>query len=197
MKKEDIQYYKDRIKHSVYKRFTGINKMAKTGMQSVILELKLKKLLPAKINAIEMFGMHGLWHTMTYIEYVSNLEIFEINKRYHELSKIKLKKHPVKFYNLDSIKYIKETELKYNFIVADSPFSGEFYDNNGLPYFFDELTKIAEPNSVIIFNCPSEKLKDYDTLKVLIHKRIEHRKIKDLFFKPRNELVMYIILVIE
>ena len=197
MKKEVIQYYKDRLKGSFFRKFSGVHNRVKTGMQSILLELKIKNLLPEKINAIEMFGMHALWHTMDYIEYVSHLDIFEIDKTYHELSKIKLKKYPVKFYNLDSIKYIQETELKYNFIVADIPFGGTFYDPTGLPYFFDQLIKISDSNGVIIFNCHSVKLKDFEAIKLLIHNKIETRKIKDLFFTPRNELVTYITIVME
>lgn len=197
MKKEDFQYYKDRIKQSLYRRFTGINKRTKTGMQSVILELKIKNLLPAKINAIEMFGMHALWHTMDYIEYVDHLDIFEINTRYHELSKIKLKKYPVQFYNADSINYVRTTKLKYNFVVADIPYSGDFYDDSGLPPFFNDLIRIAESDAVIIFNFHSEKLRDYSGITALIHEKTGQRKIKDLFFTPRNELITYIILVLE
>ena len=197
MKKEVKQYYKDRIKQSFFSRFSGVDKRVKTGMQSILLELKIKSLLPEKINAIEMFGMHGLWHTMDYIEYIDHLDIFEIDATYHDLSKIKLKKYPVEFYNLDSIKYIQETELKYNFIVADIPYGGTFYEENGLPYFFDQLIKIAEADSVIVFNCHSVKLKDYEAIKLLIQNRVEQRKIKDLFFTPRNELVTYITIVLQ
>lgn len=197
MKKENLQYYKDRFKYSVYKRITGVNKKSKTSMQSVLLQLKIKNLLPEKINAIEMFGMHALWHTMDYINYVNNLDIFEINERYHELSKILLKQYSVRFYNLDSIKYIKETNVKYNFIVADIPYSGDFYDNNGLPLFFENLIRISEDNSIIIFNCHTEKLKEYKTLVKLINEKVESREIKDLFFVPRHNLVSYIVLAIK
>lgn len=197
MKKEDLQYYKDLFKYSLYKRITGVNNKSKTCMQSTLLQLKVKCLLPEKINAIEMFGMHALWHTMDYIDYVSSLDIFEINERYHELSKVKLKKYPVNFYNLDSIKYIKETNIKYNFIVADIPYGGDFYDENGLPLFFEDLIRISDNNSIIIFNCHTEKLKEFKTLIKLINKKVGSKEIKDLFFVPRHNLVSYIVLVIE
>ncbi len=197
MKKENIQYYKDRLKYFFYKKTTGINKKSKTSMQSLLLQLQIKNLLPEKIYAIELFGMHGLWHTMDYINYVDNLDIFEINERYHELSKNVLKKYPVQFYNLDSIIYIKETKNKYNFIVADIPYGGDFYDNNGLPYFFEYFIKIANNNSIIIFNCHSAKLKEYNFLVKLINEKIEQREIKDLFFVPRNNVMSYIVLAIK
>lgn len=197
MKKENIQYYKDRLKYLFYKKTTGINKKSKTSMQSLLLQLQIKNLLPEKIYAIELFGMHGLWHTMDYINYVDNLDIFEINERYHELSKNVLKKYPVQFYNLDSIIYIKETKNKYNFIVADIPYGGDFYDNNGLPYFFEYFIKIANNNSIIIFNCHSTKLKEYNFLVKLINEKIEQREIKDLFFVPRNNVMSYIVLAIK
>ncbi|MBI3519251.1 MAG: hypothetical protein HY062_07820 [Bacteroidetes bacterium] len=197
MRSENIQYYKDRLKYLFYKNTTGINKKSKTSMQSLLLQLEVKKLFPKKISAIEMFGMHGLWHTMDYINYVSNLDIFEINKSYHELSKSVLKKYPVQFYNLDSIKYIKETNNKYNFIVADIPYGGDFYDDNGLPVFFEYLIKISEYNSVIIFNCHSSKLKGYNSLTRLIKDKVRLREILDLFFVPRNNQMSYIALVIK
>lgn len=197
MKKEKIQYYKDLLKYFLYKKVTGVNKKTKTSMQSVLLQLQVKNLFPEKINAIEMFGMHGLWHTMDYINYVSNLDIFEINKDYHELSKNALKSHPVQFYNVDSIKYIKETSNKYNFIVADIPYGGDFYDDNGLPFFFEYFIKISNDNSIIIFNCHSVKLKEYNFLVKIIKEKTEQREIKDLFFVPRNDEMSYIVLVIK
>lgn len=197
MNKEDIQYYKDRIKYSFYKRITGINKKSKTCMQSALLQLKCKNLLPKKINAIEMFGMHALWHTMDYINYVCHLDIFEINLRYHELSKIVLKNYPVHFHNADSIKYINETNVKYNFIVADIPFGGDFYDHNGLPKFFDDLIKISDVDGIIIFNCHTEKLKEYNALIRLINEKVKTKEIKDLFFVPRSDLVSYVVLVLR
>jgi len=197
MKKEKIQYYKDLLKYFLYKKVTGVNKKTKTSMQSVLLQLQVKNLFPEKINAIEMFGMHGLWHTMDYINYVSNLDIFEINKGYHELSKNALKSHPVQFYNVDSIKYIKKTSNKYNFIVADIPYGGDFYDDNGLPFFFEYFIKISNDNSIIIFNCHSVKLKEYNFLVKIIKEKTEQREIKDLFFVPRNDEMSYIVLVIK
>ena len=36
MKKENIQYYKDKLKYLFYKNTTGINKKSKTSMQSLL-----------------------------------------------------------------------------------------------------------------------------------------------------------------
>lgn len=197
MSKENTQYLIDRIKQFVYKKVTGINKNAKTGMQNVLLQLKVKKLLPNKINAIEMFGMHGLWHTMDYIDFVDNLDMFEINKRYHELSKIMLRRYPVQFYNQDSIDYISKTKDKYNFIVADIPYSGQFYKDSGLPYFFDDMTRISEGESIIVFNFHSQKLDKFSDIKAEIHNKIKEREIRDLFFIARNELISYVVLALR
>lgn len=38
-----------------------------TPMQQVLLQLQIKELLPSRVDALEMFGMHGLWHTMDYV----------------------------------------------------------------------------------------------------------------------------------
>lgn len=197
MNKELVQYLKDSLKQSFYKRITGLNKKTKTGMQNVLLQLKVKDLLPSHIKAVELFGMHGLWHTLDYVDITDSLDMFEINKRYLELSKIKLKKYNVKYFNQDSIKFINETNQKYNFIVADIPFGGNFYESSGLPYFFSDFIRIADDSSVIIFNCHSQKLKDFKTLVSQITRQVSPREIKDLFFVPKNELIGYIVLVLN
>jgi len=198
IKEEYLQYFKDFLKQSFYKRFTGIGKRSKTSMQRVLLELKLKQLLPEKIIALEMFGMHGLWHTMDYIDFVISLDMFEINKTYHEMSKGSLKNYPVKFHHQDSIKYISETKATYNFVVADAPIIlGKFFESNGLPYFFNDLIKVTASSGIIIFNFHSNYLHNFLEFKLLIQNNVGSRKIKELFFVPRNENLTYGVLVLE
>lgn len=196
MSSETTQYYKDRLKLAFYNRITGKKKKIKTAMQSALLQLDLKGLFPANAKAIELFGMHGLWHTTDYIRYVDSLAIFEINKKYHELSKKVLKKYPVTFHHADSLKYAAETADRYNFVVADTPYGGDFHDPDGLPVFFDDLVRICLPGGVIIFNIHSDQLHRFKTIEALISQKLGARKLKDLFFTPRNQSVSYIVLAL-
>jgi len=172
---EDFQYLKDYFKYLIYKKITGIYKKSKTNMQSVLLQLKVKNLWPDKVRALEMFGRHGLWHTMDYVAWVDHPDIFELNPRFHELSQKNLKKYPVSFYNSDSIRFIQETQKKYDLIVADSPYGGNFYAEDGLPYFFNDFIKIADVKSIIIFNCHTIKLAKFEKLTQIIHQRVGNR----------------------
>ena len=122
-----IQYYSDLLKFILYSKLSGEEKKLKTGMQSVLLLLRSKDLLPKKIRALEMFGMHGLWHTMDYVHLVEHLDIFELDKKFSDLSKKNLPKNKTNFFSEDSIKWISSSNKTYNFIVADIPYSGTFY----------------------------------------------------------------------
>lgn len=194
---EGFQNFKDKLKQSFYSKFSGKEARLKSGMQSAILQLELKKLLPEKINAIEVFGMHGLWHTKDYIHLVDSLDIFEINKRYHELSKKNLKKFNVKYFHQDSIKFIAETSNKYNLVVADIPFGGSFYSENGLPLFIDDLIKITSGKSVLIFNIHSKFLSNFQRIESELKNKATNKKVKDLFFVARNSSVSYVVIAFE
>ncbi len=195
---ELIQYWKDRLKYLFVKSITGENRRVKTPMQQIILTLRLKNILPERITAIEMFGMHGLWHTMEYVTLVESLDIFEINKSYHELSKKLLKNYPTQFFHEDSIQFIASTNLNYNFVVADIPFGGDFYDLTGLPVFIDDLIKLIDPSGgVLIFNCHSHFLKSYKQLQECIKSSVHTHVVSDLFFVPRNESMSYIVLCLN
>ncbi|MFM9986038.1 MAG: hypothetical protein ACKVOK_12440 [Flavobacteriales bacterium] len=198
MKKEIIQYWKDRLKYVLVKIIAGENRRVKTPMQQIILTLRLKQLLPKQISAIELFGMHGLWHTMDYVPLVKSLDIFEINKSYHELSKKLLKKYPTRFFHEDSIRFIASTNLNYNFVVADIPYGGDFYAENGLPHFFEDLVRIMDASGgVLIFNCHSRFLKSHKILQQHIESQIKKHVVMDLFFLPRNDNISYIVLCLS
>lgn len=196
MKNQIIQYYIDKFKSTIYRVVTKKAQKIQTPMTNLMMQLELKNILPHKVKAVELFGMHGLWHTLDYVHKVDSLDIFEIDKTYHELSKKVLKKHNVNYFNTDSLKHAATTSEKYNFIVADIPYGGAFYDENGLPIFWDSMLKIADQKCVFIFNIHSDKLKNYDYLVTEIKNRLLDYSIKDLFFVPRNTQMSYIVLVI-
>lgn len=190
---ENIQNFKDKLKQSFYNKIGGKEKKLKTSMQSLILQLELKNLLPKNMKAIEVFGMHGLWHTKDYIHLVDELDIFEINKKYHDLSKKNLKKFKVNYFLQDSIKFIAETENKYDLVVADIPFGGDFYSETGLPRFIDDLIKISKERSILIFNMHSKFLKDYQRIQSELILKSKDKKVIDLFFIARNSEVSYVV----
>ncbi len=197
MSQQSKTYNKDRLKLGIYNRISGIDKKLKTGMQSIIMQLQVKKLIPENIQAIELFGMHGLWHTKDYIGLVKHLDIFEIDPKYQAYSKKALKNYPVDFFQEDSIAFVKATDKKYNWIVSDSPYSGPFYGKDGLPLFFDDMIRCASEKAVIIMNIHSEYLADFIALQTKIHERIDNRKVKDLFFYTRNEQITYAVIVLN
>ncbi len=197
MKKQLTQYYLDKTKSLIYNFVSRRANKVQTPMTNLMLQLELKNLLPSKINAIELFGMHGLWHTLDYVKKVDSLHILEIDKTYHELSKRALKKYNVNYTNADSLKYADTTSQKYNFVVADIPFGGNFYDDKGLPVFWNSMLRIADKQCVFVFNIHSDKLKNYHYVVSEIKNRISSHKIKDLFFVPRNTQMSYIVLAID
>lgn len=197
MVKELRQYWIDRLKLAISNKISGENKRHKTAMQQLLLILKVKNLLPKHIMAVELFGMHGLWHTMDYIEKVESLDIFEINPTYHKLSKRLLKKYSVRFFLQDSIAFIATTNLRYNFVVADIPFGGNFYTSNGLPFFLLNLIKLVDPDGgVLIFNCHARYFQHFENLKLQIASVVDSHSIKEIFCMPRNESIGYIILAL-
>ena len=191
-----IQYYSDLLKFILYSKLSGEEKKLKTGMQSVLLLLRSKDLLPKKIRALEMFGMHGLWHTMDYVHLVEHLDIFELDKKFSDLSKKNLPKNKTNFFSEDSIKWISSSNKTYNFIVADIPYSGTFYNELGLPLFFNDMLKVTEKNGILIFNCHTKILSDplfENNIRTLNN---TEKTISQILLVPKNSLVTYVILSI-
>ncbi len=191
------QYLKDLIKTNlgdfISKKFGRL----KTGMERILLLLEFKKLLPENIIAIEVFGMHGLWHTKDYIKHVQSLDIFELDKKYHDLSKKVFRGYPVQYFNQDSLDYIFKTDKKYNLVVADTPAGGNFYAPNGMPFFWNNLVRVTMPGGVIISNIHSDKLDDYKLIEKWIKNNSNNKPIKDIFFMPRNNSITYVVIIFE
>lgn len=194
--KKTFQYYIDKVKQSFYFRLSGENKKLKTGMQCILLILKSRNLLPKNLRALELFGMHGLWHTMDYIDLVDHLDIFEIDNTYSDFSKRNLPQSKVDFYSEDSIVWLSKTTNSYNFVVADIPFSGPFYTEQGTPKFFSDLLKVTESKGVLIFNSHTELLAT-ENFKHHILELVGADRVKDLFFIPKNTFITYTVLILN
>ena len=70
MSREKSVYRKDFLKFKLYGLVKKKAIRFQTGMDQIMLQLELRDSLPNNATAIEMFGMHGLWHTMDYINKV-------------------------------------------------------------------------------------------------------------------------------
>ncbi len=191
------QYIKDSVKTNLSDLISGKFGRLRTSMQSIFLLLTLKKLLPKKIAAIELFGMHGLWHTKDYIRHVQSLDLFELDPKYHQLSKKVFRKFPVQYFNEDSIKYISITDKKYDLVIADIPAGGNFYAANGMPAFWNDLVRVTLPGGILIFNMHSDKLSNFKTIENLVKDNSNNRSVRDIFFMPRNSIITYVVVAYE
>lgn len=191
------QYWKDRVIGRVQAWFSGPQRRLKTGMQSVLLQLELKGRLPKDLAAVELFGMHGLWHTKDYAPRVEHLDFFEIDGVYLDLARRTLKGSRVSFHHADSIAWASRTEKVFNFVVADIPYSGPFYSDDGLPTFFEDLVRICMPGGVIIFNCHASRLRDHRELETMMMRRSGMRTLSDIFYVPRNGSITYVVLCMD
>ena len=88
-------------------------------MCEILAELERRKVNPADLNALEVFGYTGEMHVMDYAPIVSTLEAWEIEPRYAEQLTRNIPKAEVKV--VDSYEEIRNTPRKYSFIVVDPP----------------------------------------------------------------------------
>lgn len=185
------QYWKDLVKYHCYSFLEKHAGKVQTPMHQVLLQLKIRKLLPARVNALEMFGMHGLWHnTMEYVRCVDTLDFFELDPVYLDLAKRKLSKYNVHFHGEDSISYIKKTEKMYSLIVSDSPFGGDFYEKDGLPYFLKDMVNHAAEESVLVFNFANKYSPNISSIRREIN---AIRETEEVFMVVRNKVMSYIV----
>jgi len=194
---KNTQFKKDRIVSNVIGLIQSKQKKLLTPMQMIVLYLKTRGYLHKSLNGLELFGMHGLWHTKDYIDLLDSLDIFELDETYHAQSKIVLKKYKVNFFNTDSIKWLGETENKYDMVVSDSPAMEMFYDSIGFPTFFSDLIKVCNERGIIIFNTMITLLPEQEKLQEIIESKCNGRVVKNISYFPRSEKIMYIVLVLE
>lgn len=197
MGEESRRFVKDYVKSRLYRVLQRRQGKLVTGMQSLLIQLRAKELLPDRIDALEMFGMHGLWHTLDYVGVVHSLDMFEINEKYLKQSKRTLAGFNVRYFQQDSIAYISSCPPSYNLVIADIPFAGPFYNSNGLANFLPDMIRICKGKSVIVMNCAMSILPNYKQLQESIRKEVFDRNCKDIFFVPRNSQLCYIVVAIE
>src|SRR3989344_5084914 len=157
-------------------------------MGSVLKKLEKKGIELNKLDALEVFAKNGEWHTMDYAPFVRRVEAWEIN----ELCRVPLKRNiPDVFVKItDSIKEIKRTKKKFNFIVLDNPAGiygekGEYCEHFNI---FPNIFRTIEKEAVIIVNVFPRLDKSVFTkfpyLKDIVTE--DHLRRKGLFYKTDN-----------
>jgi hypothetical protein len=90
-------------------------------MQRVMTELKRRQVPLHSLNALEVFGGAGNFHTMDYDCRVSSLEVWEVEVKYEHLLRRNLPFAEIKI--TDSYKELTHTLRKYDLVVVDNPMS--------------------------------------------------------------------------
>lgn len=196
-----IEYLKECIKWKILKCFKRNVGRIGSPMDYVMLELISKGYLMGNAKALELFGMYGLWHTMDYLPYIEHLDFFDIEEHYIKYARRTFKdvRNKVDLYCADSVKYIYATKNRYDVVIADTPYGvSSFYDENGLPTFFEGLLNVLKGRGILIFNIHTSNIIKWQLIKSALKKRLAgDREIKDIFVMPRNEMVSYVVIVID
>jgi hypothetical protein len=149
---EARQIVADRVKRAVVEVAQRVGRL-QTPMTQLMGALRADDMLPERLIALELFGMHGLWHTRDYVRHCASLELYEINPIYAAYAARTLPNTEVVVG--DSIAAVKAgtlKKLKYNFIVADNPFRAPFGD--GYAEHFDLFPEVLDKldSGVLIVN---------------------------------------------
>lgn len=137
-------------------------------MKDVINILKKNNIQLKKMDALEVFGRGGDWHTVAYAKQVKSLEVWEINKAWKKHLKKNLPMAKIKI--LDSVKTIlvKNNLRKFDLVIIDNPMNvfGSKIETNEPEYcehfdFMKHINKIISDDSIIIFNINKQPF-DYE-----------------------------------
>ena len=125
-------------------------------MDDVITFLE-KRIDVSELNALEIFGRAGDWHTTVYANRVKSLQVWEIDKKWKNILKKNLPNAKIKI--LDSIKTIVENlePSKFDLIVIDNPMNtwGTKKEPNLYCEHFDfikYIKNIIDKEAILIFN---------------------------------------------
>ena len=138
----------------------GLKPLWKEATKRIIEKLEKKGINFKELDAVELFGRDGKWHTSIFSNKVKTLEIWEVDERW----KIELEQNlpKAKIRILDSIKNLQHLEKssKFNLILIDNPMNlyGPIESGTNSPKYcehFDVLPnieKIIEKEAIVIFN---------------------------------------------
>jgi hypothetical protein len=126
VKTETRQIVLDRVKRGIIDVAQRAGRL-QTPMTQLLGTLDAHEALPRDVHALELFGMHGLWHTRDYLHRCRTLELYEIDPTYAAYAARTLPAADVVV--ADSIAAVKTGTLRrdtYNFIVSDNPFRAPY-----------------------------------------------------------------------
>ncbi len=156
---EKRQIVRDRFKRTILNQTQAHVHGLYTPMASLLATLDMYRAIPQRLNALELFGMHGLWHTRDYMRRCDYLEVWEINPTYAAFASRSLTNSTVVV--ADSIDAVHRGALKkdiYDFIVIDNPAVGQYGD--GYVEHFDLFPSILPylQEGVIVLNFLSQDI---------------------------------------
>lgn len=121
-------------------------------MGKVLKELEKRGIRIKKLDTIELFARGGDWHTMDYAPFVKSVEAWEIDPVYKDTLKRNLPN--AKIVITDSIKKIKETKRKFDFIISDNP-EGVYGKNDEYCEHFDifsDIFRLIDEKGIVMVN---------------------------------------------
>ena len=137
----------------------------------------------SKLDALEVFGRTGDWHTTVYANKIKSLQVWEIDKKWKNALKKNLPNAKIKI--LDSIKTIVENlePSKFDLIIIDNPMTtfGTKKEPNLYCEHFDfikNIGNIIDKEAIIIFNINKNPF-DYD-------KFPEWKKCREKFYERKR-----------
>lgn len=135
-------------------------------MNELIKKLEQKGIKFENLNALEVFGRAGDWHTTSYANKVKHLEVWEIDSKWENELKYNLPNAKIKIQDSIRTIYGNSDLEKFSFVVIDNPqmLYGPQSENLEPSYceHFEVLKKIdriAASDSIIVFNV---NLRPYD-----------------------------------
>lgn len=166
---------------------TNIKSIVRRGLrlepiQKVLRKLNRKGVNLKDLDALEVFGYTGEYHTRFYAPYVHSLEVWEIDPRCEESLEKNLPTARIKI--TDSFEEIKRTGKKFDLVVVDNPMSifGDHCEHFNL---FPDIFCITGNQAVLILNViPKITSTDRKNWPELFNeKHLAHRR---KFYKTEN-----------
>jgi predicted nuclease with RNAse H fold len=151
----------------------------------VLKELRRRGIRLETMNALEIYGHTGAFHTKHYAPYVRTLEVWEIDPACEAPLKQNLPNAKVKI--VDSYEEIKSTSNKYHLIMIDNPMSTF---NERCEHFdlFPDIFRVMKGVSILVLNIIPE-IDDTARQKypyLFNHVQLERRKMFYQTVHPEN-----------
>lgn len=151
-------------------------------LQIIMRKIMEKNIDFRDLDALEVFGFTGEYHTIIYAPFVRSLEVWEIDNNCETKLKVNLPDAIVKI--TDSYKEIKKTSKRFDLIVIDNPISiceghCEHFD------LFPDVFSVAKDNAIFIIDViPQVTSVDIRNYPGLFDKK--HLEIRSRFYEAVN-----------